>query len=94
MSIPKISSRGVNVHLQNKHWGGGGVGGGEQTSILKISSGGQMSGSHFQLGGKCPFILFTLGGKCPGGQTYGDQMNVTLFPDQSLIPCNGWEFIF
>ena len=36
-------------------------------SIPKISPGGQMSGSHFQLGGKCPFILFFIGGQISWG---------------------------
>ena len=36
-------------------------------SILKTSSGGQMSGLHFRLGGKCPFILFFIGGQMSWG---------------------------
>ena len=66
--------RGANVHTKNKQWG--------QMSTCKISTwganihtkissrgGGQMSGSHFRLGGRCPFIFFFhWGGKCPGGK--------------------------
>ena len=80
MSIPKISivlgvgwgwGWGPNVHLQNKHAGGGGRGRGVCAKfmfILKKALGGQMSGSHLQMGGKHPsFIFFSLGGKCPVG---------------------------
>ena len=56
-AIPKISSGGLggaNVHLQNKHWGGGGWG---QTSILKIIWGG----------GADVRIAFSTGGGGGGG---------------------------
>ena len=67
MSLSEIST-GANIHLQNKHWGGGGV---KRHTRNKLW--GLMSRLHFQLGEKCPFVHIFLGGGGGGGR--GEQMS-------------------